>query len=233
MTSSRAWWHVRRRLVVGGCACAAAIAAACEGRGALVRMSFFRVRTVEVRGTRYLSPRSVVAHIGLDSLASVWQDLDALEARLADHPRVAAVHITRRLPGALIVQLTENVPLALAPSPTGFRAYDAAGRRLPVDPRGVPADAPIIARRDPTVLRVLGMIRDSTPALYARLSAVQRAGRGELVLHLASLPVRAMTDVSADRLAQLFPVEADLVRRQAHVREIDLRFRDQVIARLQ
>jgi len=36
-----------------------------------------------------------------------------------------------------------------------------------------------------------------------------------------------------DRLADIFPVENDLARRQVHVDELDLRYRDQVIARLQ
>jgi len=40
-------------------------------------------------------------------------------------------------------------------------------------------------------------------------------------------------DVTPERLAEIFPVEADLARRQARVAELDLRFRDQVIARLQ
>jgi hypothetical protein len=35
------------------------------------------------------------------------------------------------------------------------------------------------------------------------------------------------------RLADIFPVESDLARRQARVKELDLRYRDQVIARLQ
>ena len=42
-----------------------------------------------------------------------------------------------------------------------------------------------------------------------------------------------MQDVTLERLADIDPVEADLVRRQLRVAEIDLRYRDQVIARLQ
>jgi hypothetical protein len=45
--------------------------------------------------------------------------------------------------------------------------------------------------------------------------------------------VRALTGLSVVRLADIFPVESDLARRQARVEELDLRFRDQVIARLQ
>jgi len=39
--------------------------------------------------------------------------------------------------------------------------------------------------------------------------------------------------VSVERLSDIFPVESDLIRRRANVAELDLRYRDQVIARLQ
>ncbi len=47
------------------------------------------------------------------------------------------------------------------------------------------------------------------------------------------LRVRAKLGVSANRLTDIFPVEFDLRRRGARVAELDLRYRDQVIARLQ
>jgi hypothetical protein len=45
--------------------------------------------------------------------------------------------------------------------------------------------------------------------------------------------VRLPVGLSVERLADIFPVESDLARRQVRVGEIDLRYRDQVIARLQ
>jgi hypothetical protein len=42
-----------------------------------------------------------------------------------------------------------------------------------------------------------------------------------------------MGDITVERLGDILPVEADLARRQARVAELDLRYRDQVIARLQ
>jgi cell division protein FtsQ len=45
--------------------------------------------------------------------------------------------------------------------------------------------------------------------------------------------VRLSPDVTVGRLADLLPVEDELARRRVRVAEIDLRFRDQVIARLQ
>jgi cell division protein FtsQ len=42
-----------------------------------------------------------------------------------------------------------------------------------------------------------------------------------------------MKDVTLERLAEIEPVQADLERKQLRASEIDLRYRDQVIARLQ
>ena len=85
---------------------------------------------------------------------------------------------------------------------------------------------------DASAIVTLSM-RSQMPALYSRLSELRRAERNELVFHLRTWPVRTMRDVTLERLADIDPVEADLTRRQLRVSEIDLRFRDQVIARLQ
>ena len=68
---------------------------------------------------------------------------------------------------------------------------------------------------------------------HKQIDDLRRVGRDEVLLHLASLPVRAMADVSVERLDEIQPVEQDLMKRQARVAELDLRFRDQVIARRQ
>ena len=44
--------------------------------------------------------------------------------------------------------------------------------------------------------------------------------------------ILASTDISAARLTEIIPVEQDLTRRHLRVTELDLRFRDQIIARL-
>ena len=76
-------------------------------------------------------------------------------------------------------------------------------------------------------------MRTGLPLLYARVSAARRGNGNELLFELRNDVVRTMEDVTLDRLADIEPVEADLGRKQLHAAEIDLRYRDQVIARLQ
>jgi cell division protein FtsQ len=223
------WW---RRLAVGA-VLAVVVSAPWWGRAIARQLAFFRVRRVEIVGVRYVSPNEVLGRLKVDTTASVWDDPTPWRNRVAQHPQIRTVTISRKLPGTLIVHVEENVPVALVSGPNGFSAYDERGTRLPLDPSRVAVDLPVLVRRDPVLLRFLAAMREMRPALYARVSDVRRVGEQEMVMHFGSLPVRAMADVTVDRLDDIIPVEADLAKRQARVSELDLRYRDQVIARLQ
>lgn len=196
-------------------------------------LAFFRVRKVEIRGARYLAPSEVLGRLAIDSTASVWDDPGPWIARLEKHPQVRRARVERRLPGTLLVHVEENLPVALVPAKKGFTAIDGAGRTLPIDPAGASLDLPIIPSRDTALARLLAELRASYPSVFARVSELRREGRGELVLRLQETRVRALSSVTADRLAEVGPVEADLSRRHLPIQELDLRYRDQVIARIQ
>ena len=199
----------------------------------LRQLSFFRVRRVEVVGVRYVDAREILERLRVDTMASVWDDAAPLEARVAQHPMVQRVEIDRNLPGTLVVRLVEHAPVALVPGNTGFRAFDARGVALPIDPTKVDVNAPIVARPDKPVLQLLGAARTDAPALYARMNEVRRElPSGELLFVLDSTPVRARADITLARLADVELVEQDLARRRLRAVELDLRYRDQVIARL-
>jgi hypothetical protein len=214
-------------------------------------MAFFRVRTIEIRGTHYLQPTEIVERMHVDTLRSLWDDVGPLEARIRPHPQVSDVKITRRLPGTLVVTLRENLPVALVSTPAGLAPYDSLGRVLPIDPLRTDLDLPITASADPAVLRLLGAIRHHDLKLFQRVTEVRRTGALDLLVLLtptyasvvapndsgqrqpALLRVRAPVGVSVERLTDIFPVESDLAARQARIAELDLRYRDQVIARIQ
>ena len=198
------------------------------------KLEFFHLRAVTVEGTRFLAPEVVLERLALDTMRSVWDDVEPLEDRLMLMSQVSDVEISRKLPGTLVVKLHENLPVALAPSPRGLEPVDSAGTVLPIDPANEDLDLPIAWQRDIGILTLLGRIRAEDPRLYSRISTIARDGRDGVVMRLGqSLRVRARLGVSVSRLADIFPVESDLVRRRANVAELDLRYRDQVIARLQ
>ena len=124
-------------------------------------------------------------------------------------------------------------PVALVPIGAELRAVDERGATLPLDPSRTPVDAPVVtAPRAAGVYHLLGQMQREAPALYARISSIRPAGGDELLVQVADVPVRTMTSVTLARLSDIEPVERDLARRQLRAAELDLRYRDQVIARL-
>lgn len=211
----------------------AVLASPLWGPPLLRRMAFFRVQKVEVVGARYLAAPDVVRRMRVDTSASVWDDLAPIRERLRAHPQVADVRLSRRLPGTLVVNVREHLPVALVPGGGRLLVVDARGAVLPIDPTVSRLDLPVVPQRDTAILRLLGELRAEEPALYDRVSDVRRVGRSELQVRLAAFRVRTGADVSARRLADVVLVEGDLTRRGARAAELDLRYRDQVIARLQ
>jgi cell division protein FtsQ len=195
-------------------------------------MDFFRVRRVEIEGARYAAPDEIVSRLRVDTTASVWDDVSPLEARVREHPQVREVRIRRKLPGTLVVVVTENPPVALV-SGAGRPRGDGRGGRLAAggshdDGRG-PAGARVAGHAAAPAAR--GDAAED-PALFARVSEARRTPRGDIVLVLPEHRVLASADVTVRRLGDVLPVELDLARRSLAVAELDLRFRDQVIARL-
>jgi cell division protein FtsQ len=189
---------------------------------------------VEVLGLRYTAPAEVLSRLHVDTTRSVWDPLDPLAARVATHPQIASAVVTRKLPGTLVVDVVERRPVALVAIGGTLRAVDERGVTLPLDPSRTVVDAPVVTApaHETAVYHLLGTMQRETPQLYGRLSSVRAVGAGELLLQVADLPVRTMTSVTLARLSDIELVERDLARRQLRASELDLRYRDQVIARL-
>jgi cell division septal protein FtsQ len=219
-------WAWRGALVVG------LLASPWWVREGLRRLEFFRVRRVVIEGTRYAAPDEIVSRLRVDTTASIWDGVTPLVARVQAHPQVREVRIRRRLPGTLVVQVTERPPVARVNTPAGLVVTDAEGAALPVDPTAIDVDLPVVATRDTLVLRLLSEVQAALPALYAQVSDARRGPEGAVVLDLASVRLLAATDVSTQRLAEALAVQQDLVTRGRTAVELDLHFRDQVVARL-
>lgn len=214
------------------------------GPSALSRFAFFHVRTVHFEGVRYAKVPELMQRLHVDSLQSVWQPLATLTARLADHPMLRRVVVTRDLPGTLVVTVQEREPVALVPVADTLRPVDATGVILPIDVATVALDVPVVSASEPTVLSVLDGMRQGAPALYRRVAEAHRVGTDELRFTMTGSPVgaagpamantlvvRTTNEVTVARFRDILPVEADLARNHLRAVELDLRFRDQVIAR--
>jgi cell division protein FtsQ len=217
-------------------------------RGLLSRVEAFAVVEVAVEGNHYLNAAEVRDAAAIPEDANLWDDLDSAETRLRAHPAIADVRIVRRMPGRLVVQISEREPVALLPNPT-LVPLDDEGLFLPIDPALHPLDLPLIhPRRDPagggplltsaqvrSLVEELGMIADLDPEVGANVSDVALDLWGDVMVRLESgilLTYRA--PLTARRLEEGMVVLADV--RERHPEKtpiaIDLRFVDQVVVRL-
>ena len=101
----------------------------------------------------------VIDRLRVDTTASIWDPTGS--ARRAARVASAAPPCARaaKLPGTLVVDIDENLPVALVATSDGFKAYDARGVALPIDPARTPIDAPIAAAARHGVLAFLGLLR--------------------------------------------------------------------------
>lgn len=199
----------------------------------LRRLDFFHVRRLEIVGTRYIPASDIIARARVDTMRSVWDPMGPIGDRVKTHPGIQHVDISRKLPGTIVITVTEYQPIALVSGPQGFRVFDERGVALPIDPSRVDVDAPVLTSPDTALLRLLAGMRRSIAPLYGRVSEVRRTGANDLTFQLDDEPVRTTSTVSLDDLNQIAAVEADLKKRGRRASELDLRYKDQIIVRLQ
>jgi cell division protein FtsQ len=197
----------------------------------LNRMEFFRIRRIEVSGARNHSPDAVVDALMLGRRSSVFDDLDGMRRRVARLPAVEQVEVGRRLPGTLLVSVVEREPIALARQRNGrLVPIDLKGRALPYDPAEAAPDLPIADGADSLLARVLGVVRDTDPAFYARLVTGTRV-RDDILLEADGRRLWLNGTATTEDVRAVTAVAADLARKQRDWDELDGRFAGQVVVR--
>ncbi len=230
----------QRYLVWGASLMAAALALFFGLPRLLSTLEFFHVQTVQLEGARFLTPSAVIAALGADTTASVFDDAGRFAAKVEAIPLVAQARVRRRLPGTLVVTIVERTPVALVATQDGFRGVDSAGTRLPIDPALAAFDAPVVlppsgprdTAADRRLFNLLGTMRARDPALFDAIEEARRVSPCEWQLRTTRQLVRVTPEVTLARLADIFPVEQDLATRRIRAAELDLRYRNHVIARL-
>jgi len=225
VTRLRRWWVVGGGVVV--------LTAPWWGPVVLARFRFFEVRRVEVRGTHYLAPATVVAALGLGRGASVWAGTAAMERRVGALAGVKAVDVGRRVPSTLVVTVTEVEPVALAVAPEGLVPVDDSGRPLPYDPATVPVDAPVVAKADAPLLAALATVRATDLGLFADIAVARSAAGGSVVLELGGGQgrLRVATPLDPAVVRALSAVRRDLAARRQPWAELDGRFHGWIVVR--
>jgi cell division protein FtsQ len=192
-------------------------------------LEFFRVRRVEITGLQYLEPSKVIAALRLSPKASVFDDPAPLARRVLALPGVTSAEVGRHVPGTLLIEVNEAVPVALAPRGDALTMVDAGGRVLPFDPIASAPDLPL-AVADGVVAKVLDLVRDSDLDLFGRIDAAWRVGP-DVVLEVDGRRLWFGARVSAEDIRAVMAVAQALARQGRTYQELDGRFAGQVIVR--
>jgi cell division septal protein FtsQ len=172
----------------------------------------------------------VVAALGLESDATVFDDLAASARRLAALPGVISAQVQRRLPGTLEIDVVEAVPVALAPRSGGLALLDSGGTVLPFDPAVSAPDLPVAATADRRIARVLAQVQEHDPRLFARVRTAWRV-RDDVLLDVDGRRLWFGPAVTAEDIRAVTAVAQDLARQGRDYQELDGRYAGQVIVR--
>ena len=217
----------RRILVLAG---VAVVALAFVGLPILGRrLAFFRIRDVEVVGTRYLDQFDVVRRLGLRKDASTFDQLGPVRRAARAIPGVLAATVERRFPGALRVTVREAIPVAMVPLNDRLALVDNRGRVLPFDPVRAPASLPI-AGRDSGTAQLLGRLMRIDPAGYDSVETA-RLDHGDVLLESGAHRVRLRPEADAGTLRGVMTVRRYLAGRGIRWQEIDARYVDRLFVR--
>ena len=197
----------------------------------LGRLSFFRVRQIELVGVRYLAPDAVITALRLPAGASVFTDARLLADRVKGLNGVLDASVARRLPGTLKVTVTEVEPAAFVASGGTLVAVDGAGRPLPFDPERTGLDLPVAATPDAGLVGVLALVQSVDPALFQTITGARSVARGDVSLELASQRVLLRRDAGPGVVRAIALVRQDLAAKGRAYVELDARFAEQVVVR--
>jgi cell division protein FtsQ len=198
----------------------------------LRRVSFFRVRRVELVGVRYVAPEQLLARLRQSGRElSVFDDLGAIASRVRAVAGVAEARVERRLPGTLRVIVVERVPVALAPGPGGLVAVDSLGRPLPYDPVESGLDLPLVPRPDTLLTRVLARVRAADSALYQAVQTADRTSRSAVVLEVGGRRILLDGTSGGPAIRAVAAVRRHLAGTGRPYGELDGRFAGWVVVR--
>lgn len=222
---------IRRRALLVGAGVVALAGLGIAGPRTARKLEFFRVRRIEFRGIRYLSPRALAQSLRLRPRASVFDDPVPLERRVLRVPGVLKATVGRRLPGTLVVAITEATPVALVGRGGALGLMDSAGRVLPFDPVRAGPDLPVLAAPDPKVGALLRRVQEFDPALFARVQSAAPYGSGDVALTVDGGRLIFRPDATLEEMRGVTAVAQDLARRGLRYQELDGRFSGQVVVR--
>ncbi len=237
----------RLAFVIGLLAVVAGVGGAVWGRPLLAKLSYFNVKRVEVVGSHWLAPDSVLQLAAIGPQRSVWEEYAVEERRLVEHPLIEDARIKRAGLHGLRIMVDEVEPIALVGVPD-LRAVRGDGTLLPIDPTGASLDLPVVAAAgqldadsarlaDGPAMRALAMfarVHELDPGLAATVSDFGLLPEGLGANLVLSEPVEQLAlpaRVDERLVRRVRATLADLRKRGERGGVMEARYADQIVVR--
>jgi cell division protein FtsQ len=196
----------------------------------------FALRRFDVRGNSRARTEEILAAVaGWNGRNLVALNLAPMADRLAEHPWIERVTLSKRFPDELIVRVTERRPVALYREDEHFWFVDPAGNLVaPYDPRLDRGEYVIVSgerRALPEAVGLLEELRSSVPDYCAALSEIASLPDGGFGMMDAifRMPVRVVRGDAPAKIRALLGARGFIESRGWEARAIDLRFADQIL----
>ncbi|MCB0713672.1 MAG: FtsQ-type POTRA domain-containing protein [Ignavibacteriae bacterium] len=206
-----------------------------------------RLESIIVKGNLVLDTAEILKQAALpDSVRVKAVDLEEVEERLSAHPFIAHANAWEGGSGSLVLEVEERAPVAVtiikgepiyldaAATPLPFR-FGVAAPDVPVL-QGVASADGIDSVKVMEAIEVATIVREYSDLLYQRVAEVHRGGDGlySFTLTESGVPVLVGTkDEILPRLPKLEIFLAEVLSRRGsgQLRQIDLRWNDQVVVK--
>ena len=214
--------------------------------GAAVDVPWLRVQHIRVEGNHRVHAGEVAALLeGMTGQSLLAADLDRWRSRLFASAWVADATLRRRLPGTIVVELRERVPMGIARAGTDLFLIDAAGTIIDeYGPRYADCDLPIIdgivvtpvtappaidRQRGQLASRLMSELR-TRPDLARQVSQIDAADAHDVHVILEGDPavVRLGETQFAERLDFYVRLQATLREQVPDIDYVDVRFGERV-----
>jgi len=221
-----------------------------EARAKIFRTSLFKLDSVAIKGNRYLLDSQVMAIAGVEKGASgLGLDAEKIRSRLIKHPRVRSASVKKLLWKKLYITIEERTPAALVGVDKILEIDEDRVVFEPVDYALLP-DLPVITglsyRRIVLgdtlkgegiehAIALIKKLRDPEVNLLDQVSEIHIDDSGDLILVTAGsgTPVVVGSEMVTMKKLQAFKVAwADMQRKNIVPASVDLRFKDQIVAKV-
>ena len=165
----------------------------------------------------------------------VMLDLAPVAERLAKHPWVERVTLSKRFPDGLSIRIAERRPVALLRENGRLLWLDAKGHTIaPYDTRSEPGEYVLVsgdARSVPEIVALLEDLKEKRPEYFSALSEIATLPDGGFGMmdSIFRRPIRVLRRDAVQKIGALLEAKELIARRGWEARAIDLRFADRIV----